>query len=193
MKKFVASIRQMNLLCEKCCGYLYYNFILYTTIYKANRHSVFCRRFKRSWLDNHRTYKNISLRTQTNIVSWCHKWLIKKNLLHASSQTSVLETSTHQISCGKFNFKYQQIAVGGVTWPCLQRRGPPSEGPAHVSRTAGVAEHVFCLLLVIIPAQRMEGYKKQVPPRAQSPARQFSLIRGLNMLNIGCTYCSVSP
>lgn len=29
--------------------------------------------------------------------------------------TSVLKTSIRQISCGKFNFKYQQIAVVGVT------------------------------------------------------------------------------
>lgn len=61
----------------------------------------------------------------------------------------------------------QQTAVGAATWPCLQRRGSPSEGPARVNRTAGAGARVSCLLLAITPAQQTEGYEKQVPPHAQ--------------------------
>lgn len=86
----------------------------------------------------------------------------------------------------------RQTAVGTVTWPCLRRRGPPSEGPAPVNRTAGVGAHASCLLLVITPARQMEGYEKQVPPRAQPPACHLVLMKGFNMVNVGCTYFSAS-
>lgn len=86
----------------------------------------------------------------------------------------------------------RQTAVGTVTWPCLRRRGPPSEGPAPVNRTTGVGAHASCLLLVITPARQMEGYEKQVPPRAQPPACHLVLMKGFNMVNVGCTYFSAS-
>lgn len=56
----------------------------------------------------------------------------------------------------------QRTAAWAVTWPCLQRRGSPCDGPAPGNRTVTAGAHASCSLLATTPALQMEGCEKQV-------------------------------
>lgn len=85
-----------------------------------------------------------------------------------------------------------RTAAGAVTWPCLQRRGSPCEGPAPGNRTAGAGGRASCSLLVTTPALQTEGYEKQVTGWGNSTSLQYPLRNILVWMNFLCQSYHVS-